>query len=148
MNKLFSEVTNGASHICKNTSSGSFLLTLSFCLLPPASCLKTPISSWAAKVRYSRYKTHLTWPIAIPKSWIHTCIQQRPKLCTHGKDPTFPTLRSDFSEWYRQWPEAIIEIGKVNPRYLDCQDIVNRPCSIGYEICRINPPVVAPPLTG
>ncbi len=36
----------------------------------------------------------------------------------HGKDPTFPTLQS-------QGPEAMIEIGKVNPQCLDCEDIVN-----------------------
>jgi len=39
MNQLLSEVIKGASHIYKNTSSGSFLLTLSFCLLPQNSNL-------------------------------------------------------------------------------------------------------------
>ena len=129
------------------------LLAPSFFLFPSACCFKTPGSKlqFLARVlslRCCRYKTHPTWFIAIPKSWIHTCIQQRHKLCTYGKDPTFPTLRSDFSDWQRQWPQAMIEMGKVNPRYLDCQDIVNRPCWIGYEICRLNPPVVASPLAG
>ena len=38
----------GASHICKNTSSGSFLLPSSSFLLAPDSWLLTPIFSLAA----------------------------------------------------------------------------------------------------
>ncbi|WP_242715987.1 hypothetical protein [Microcoleus vaginatus] len=44
----------GASHICKNTYSGFFLLPSSSFLLTPDSWLLAPILGLAAKVRCSR----------------------------------------------------------------------------------------------
>ncbi len=58
--RLFKDVT-GASHICKNTSSGSFLLPSSSFLLAPDSWLLPPIFSLAAKVRCSRCHSCRSW---------------------------------------------------------------------------------------
>jgi hypothetical protein len=55
----------GASHICKNTSSGSFFLPSDSFLLAPGSWLLTPISSLAAKLRCSQHK-----PPVEPNFWV------------------------------------------------------------------------------